>query len=75
MSFIFVIPLKEKISTAHPTGILAKVEGSCAILSYHRTEFCNKSLIAACDQLGIKQIYSTPSTQKEIAILKTAIIY
>ena len=30
------------------------------MLSDNRMEFCNKSLIAACDQLGIKQIYSNP---------------
>ena len=57
MSFILVIPLKEKsvqhIVHTYLTGILAKVRGSCTTLSDNRTELCNKSLIAACDRLGI----------------------
>ena len=63
MSFIFAIPLKEKsaqhIVHAYLTGILAKVERSL-LSCWITTEFHNKSLIAACDQLGIKQIYSNP---------------
>ena len=62
MSFIFAIPLKEKsahhIVYAYLTGILAKVGEGCAILLDNGTEFCNKSFIAACGQLGIKWIYS-----------------
>ena len=58
MMFTFAIPLKEKsaqhIVHAYLRGILAKIGGSCAILLDNRTEFCNKSVIAACDQLGIK---------------------
>ena len=58
MSFVFVIPLKEKsaqhIVHAYLTDTLSKVGGSCAILLDNGTEFCNKSLIAAYDQLGIK---------------------
>ena len=57
MPFIFVIPLKEKsaqhIVHAYLTGILTKVGGSCAILLDNGMEFHSKSLIAACDQLGI----------------------
>ena len=50
----------QHIVHAYLTGILAKAGGSCAILLDNRTEFHNKCLIAACDQLGIKQIYSNP---------------
>ena len=64
MAFIFAIPLKEKpaqhIVHAYLTGILAKVGESCAILLDNGTEFHNRSSIAACDQLGIKQTYSNP---------------
>ena len=58
MLLIFSIPLKDKsaqhIVHAYLTHILAKVGGSCVILSDDGTEFCNKSLITTCDQLGIK---------------------
>ena len=50
----------QHIVHAYLTGILAKVGGGCAILSDNRMEFCNKNLIAACNQLCIIQIYSNP---------------
>ena len=44
----------QHIVHAYLTGMLAKVGGSYTILSDNRTEFCNQSLIAVCDQLDIK---------------------
>ena len=59
--FIFAIPLKEQpakhLVHAYLKGIIAKVGGSCAILSDNGMEFCKKGLIATGHQLGIKQIY------------------
>ena len=61
---IFAISLKEKstqhIVYAYLTGILTKVGESCTILSDNGIEFCDKSLIAACDQLGIIHRHSNP---------------
>ena len=62
MSFVFMIPLKENSAEhlvhAYLTVILTNEEWCCVILSDNRSEFCNKSLIAACDQLG--KMYSNP---------------
>ena len=58
MSFVFVIPLKEKSEqhTVHEYHIviLAYVRASYAILLDNGVEFHKKNLIAALDQLGIK---------------------
>ena len=62
MSYMFVIPIKEKtagnVIQAYLSGILAHKGGSIAILSDSDTEFKNKLLNEVCNQLGIKRLFS-----------------
>ena len=49
--------LAENVIQAYLSGILAHKCGSVAILSDNSTEFKNKVLSEACDQLGIKKVF------------------
>ena len=63
-SDVFAILMKEKlvenIVQAYLSSILAHKCGSVAILSANETEFKNKVLNEACNQLVIKRLFSNP---------------
>ena len=50
----------ENIVQEYLPGILAHKGGSAAILSDNGTEFIKKILNEACNQLGIKRLFSNP---------------
>ena len=60
--YVFTVPMKEilaeNVVQAYLSGILAHKGGNVAILSDNGTEFKNKTLNEACDQLGIKRFSS-----------------
>ena len=61
-SYVFMIPMKEilakNVVQAYLSGILAQKGRCVAILSDNGTEFQNKVLNEACDQLAIKRLFS-----------------
>ena len=61
VSYVFAFLMKEKsaenVIQAHLSGILANKGGSRAMLSDNNTEFKNKVLHEACNQLGIKRLF------------------
>ena len=61
-SYMFTIPMKEKsaenVVQAYLSNIVAHKGGSIAILSDTGTEFKITTLNEACNQLGIKRIFS-----------------
>ena len=69
-SYMFVVLMKEKsaenVIQACFSGILAKKGGSVAILPDNGTEFKNKVVNEACDQLRIKRLFSNPFHPKVI---------
>ena len=50
----------ENVVQSYLSGILAHKGSSVAILSDNGTEFKNKVINEACDQLGIKRLFSNP---------------
>ena len=50
----------ENVVQAHLSDILAHKGVSVAILSDNGTEFTNKALNEACNQIGIKRLFSSP---------------
>ena len=50
----------ENVIQAHLSGILAHKDGNVAILRGNVTEFKNKDVYEACDQIGIKRLFSNP---------------
>ena len=62
--FVFTVPMKEKSAeNAVQADLLGKFThsgGSIAILSDNGTEIHNTTHSKACDQLGIKRIFSNP---------------
>ena len=63
-SYMFAVPMKEKsaeiVIQAYLSDIVAHKGGSVAILIDNGTEFKNKVLNKACDQLGIKGLFFNP---------------
>ena len=61
---MLTIPIKEtsaeNVVQAYLSGIFAQKGGSIAILSDSGTEFNNTTLNKACEQLGIKRLFSNP---------------
>ena len=62
ISYMFMILMRTKLGEnvvpAYLSGILFHKGESVAILSNNSTEFKNKVLKGACDQLGIKRLFS-----------------
>ena len=50
----------ENVVQAYLLGILAHKGGSVAVLNDNGTEFKGKGLNQACDQLGIRSLFSNP---------------
>ena len=50
----------ENVVQPYVSGIFAHKGGSIVILSYNGTEFKNTMLNEACEQLGIKRLFSNP---------------
>ena len=63
-SYVFAIPMKEEsvenVVQSYLSGIFAPNGGSITILSYNGTEFKSTALNKACDQLGIRRLFSNP---------------
>ena len=63
-SYVFVVPMREKsaenVVKAYLSGVVAYKAGHVPTLRYNGTEFKNKALNEACDQLGIKRLFSNP---------------
>ena len=62
--YVFAVPMKEQsaenVVQASLSGILAHKGGSVAILSDNGTSFKDNVLHKACDQFGIKRLFSKP---------------
>ena len=61
-SYVFTVLMKEKsaenVMQTYLSGIVSHKGGSVAILSDNEAEFKNKAVNAACDQHGIKRLFS-----------------
>ena len=68
--YVFAVPIKEKsaenVILVYLSGILAQKDGNVAILSDNVTELKKKAVNEACDQLGIKGLFSNPFHPKVI---------
>ena len=49
-----------KCCSSLPSGVFSHIGGSVSILSDNGTEFKNTFLTVACEQLGIRRLYSNP---------------